>query len=59
MVHYSMLIRLFGALNGLCLSITESKHINNVKDPWWQSNRFNALLQMLITNQQVDKLSAT
>jgi hypothetical protein len=28
--HYSMLIRLFGAPNGICSSITESKHIKAV-----------------------------
>ncbi|KAN0124616.1 hypothetical protein V8E53_001577 [Lactarius tabidus] len=59
MTHYSMLIRLFGAPNGLCSSITESKHIDDVKDPWRRSNRFNALLQMLVTNQRVDKLGAS
>ncbi len=31
MVHYLSLIRLFGAPNGLCSSITESKHIKAVK----------------------------
>ena len=33
-VHYPGLIRLFGAPNGLCTSITESKHIHAVKEPW-------------------------
>jgi hypothetical protein len=33
-VHYPALIRLFGAPNGLCSSITESKHIRAVKEPW-------------------------
>ena len=32
MVHYRELIELFGAPNGLCSSITESKHIRAVKD---------------------------
>ncbi|KAI9436926.1 hypothetical protein H4582DRAFT_2077977 [Lactarius indigo] len=58
MVHYSMLIRLFGAPNGLCSSITESKHIKAVKEPWQRSNRYHALLQMLVTNQRLDKLTA-
>lgn len=58
MAHYSMLIRLFGAPNGLCSSITESKHIELVKRPWRRSNRYKALIQMLITNQRLDKLTA-
>ncbi|KAG6371424.1 hypothetical protein JVT61DRAFT_9435 [Boletus reticuloceps] len=32
--HYPELIRLFGAPNGLCSSITENKHIKAVKEPW-------------------------
>ncbi|OAX31228.1 hypothetical protein K503DRAFT_806247 [Rhizopogon vinicolor AM-OR11-026] len=58
MVHYSLLIRLFGAPNGLCSSITKSKHIKAVKGPWRRSSRFNALSQMLLTNQWLDKLAA-
>jgi hypothetical protein len=56
--HYIQLIRLFGAPNGLCSSITESKHIKAVKEPWRCSSHFNALGQMLQTNQQLDKLAA-
>ena len=58
MVHYVNLIRSFGAPNGLCSSITESKHIKAVKEPWRRSSRYNALGQMLLTNQQLDKLAA-
>jgi len=58
MIHYAKLIRVFSAPNGLCSSITELKHIEAVKEPWQRSNRFNALVQMLITNQCLDKLSA-
>ncbi|KAN0111280.1 hypothetical protein V8E52_008655 [Russula decolorans] len=50
--------RLFGAPNGLCSSITESKHIKAVKEPWRRSSRFNALGQILVTNQRLDKLAA-
>jgi hypothetical protein len=57
-VHYHTLIRLFGAPNGLCSSITESKHIRAVKEPWRRSNRNEALGQMLITNQRLDQLAA-
>ncbi|KAG1883964.1 hypothetical protein F4604DRAFT_1919772 [Suillus subluteus] len=46
----------YGVLNGLCSSITESWHITAVKRPWRRSNRFNALWQMLLTNQRLDKL---
>lgn len=56
--HYRQLIQMFGAPNGLCSSITESKHIAAVKEPWRRSSRFEALGQMLITNQRLDKLAA-
>ncbi|KAG1793243.1 uncharacterized protein HD556DRAFT_1443669 [Suillus plorans] len=55
----SGLIQAFGAPNGLCLSITESKHIKAVKEPWRRSSRFEALSQMLLTNQCLDKLAAS
>lgn len=58
LTHYVKLIRAFGAPNGLCSSITESKHIKAVKEPWRRSNRFDALGQMLLTNQRLDKLAA-
>lgn len=60
LLHYHELIREFGAPNGLCLSITitESKHIKAVKELWCRSNRCNALGQMLVTNQRLDKLAA-
>ncbi|KAF8545891.1 hypothetical protein OG21DRAFT_1428433, partial [Imleria badia] len=48
---------LFGAPNGLCSSITESKHIKAVKQPYRRSNHHNALGQMLTTNQRLDKLA--
>ena len=56
--HYRPMIEDYGAPNGLCSSITESKHIKAVKEPWRRSNRFNALRQMLLTNQRLDKLAA-
>jgi hypothetical protein len=58
LIHYHASIRAFGAPNGLCSSITESKHIVAVKDPWRRSNRHKALGQMLLTNQRLDKLAA-
>jgi hypothetical protein len=57
MKHYPDMIRLYGTPNGLCSSITESKHIKAVKEPYCHSNRHNALGQMLLTNQQLDKLA--
>jgi hypothetical protein len=59
MIHYFRLIRAFGTPNGLCSSITESKHIDAIKEPWRRSNRYKALSQMLLTNQQLDKLAAS
>lgn len=58
LVHYPHQIREFGAPAGLCSSITESRHITAVKRPWRRSNRHNALGQMLLTNQRLDKLKA-
>ncbi|KIJ57542.1 hypothetical protein HYDPIDRAFT_53904, partial [Hydnomerulius pinastri MD-312] len=55
--HYETLVQEFGAPNGLCSSITESKHIRAVKKPWRCSNHYNALGQMLLTNQRLDKLA--
>jgi len=52
------MIRLFGAPNGLCSSITEVKHIKAVKEPWRQSNHNKPLKQILLTNQRLDKLAA-
>ncbi|KAF6753796.1 hypothetical protein DFP72DRAFT_813711, partial [Ephemerocybe angulata] len=58
LVHYCDNIRDFGAPNGLCSSITESRHITAVKKPWRRSNRYEALGQMLLINQRLDKLAA-
>ncbi|KAF8268671.1 hypothetical protein EI94DRAFT_1771510 [Lactarius quietus] len=59
LVHDMRLIRAFGAPNGLCSSIMESKHIKAMKEPWQCSNRFEVLTQMLLTNQHLDKLAAS
>ncbi|KAJ6582258.1 hypothetical protein B0H19DRAFT_1207698 [Mycena capillaripes] len=58
LTHYHDLITQFGAPNGLCSSITESKHIKAVKEPWRRSSRHNALEQMLTINDRLDKLAA-
>ncbi|KAF5350412.1 hypothetical protein D9758_012462 [Tetrapyrgos nigripes] len=58
LTHYRHLIEEFGAPNGLCSSITESKHIKAVKQPWRRSSRFEALGQMVTVNQRLDKLTA-
>ena len=58
MMHYVRLIVQFGAPNGLCSSITESKHIVAVKEPWRRSSRYNALGQMLVINERLDQLAA-
>ncbi|KAH9972900.1 hypothetical protein BJV74DRAFT_799018 [Russula compacta] len=51
LVHYSSLIHLFGMPNGICSSITESKHIKAIKEPWHCSNCNQPLGQILLTNQ--------
>ena len=56
--HYFKLIKLFGAPNGLCSSITESKHIKAVKMPYQRSSHHQALGQMLVINQRLNKLKA-
>ncbi|KAJ7600215.1 hypothetical protein C8J56DRAFT_999638 [Mycena floridula] len=56
--HYPNFIPEFGAPTGLCSSITESRHITAVKKPWRRSNRFEALGQMLVMNQRLDKMVA-
>jgi hypothetical protein len=58
LVHYTSSIRLFGSPNGLCSSITESRHITAVKRPWRRSSRHNALEQILRTNTRLSKLAA-
>jgi hypothetical protein len=57
--HYPVLIRAYGAPSGLCSSITESKHIKAVKQPWWHSSHYKAPGQMLLMNQQLDKLATS
>ncbi|KAG0694214.1 hypothetical protein DFH29DRAFT_815591, partial [Suillus ampliporus] len=52
--HYLFLICQFGTPNGLCSSITESKHIKAVKEPWQCLSKFNALGQMVRTNTHLD-----
>ncbi|KAH6899178.1 hypothetical protein BKA70DRAFT_1198427 [Coprinopsis sp. MPI-PUGE-AT-0042] len=56
--HYTTSIYMFGSPNGLCSSMTESKHIEAVKKPWRRSNRYNALHQMLTTLTRLSKLDA-
>jgi hypothetical protein len=56
--HYYKLIQLFGSPNGLCSSITESKHIKAVKEPWRRSSRFKALAQMLCSIVRMEKMAA-
>jgi hypothetical protein len=51
-------IFLFGSPNGLCSSITESKHIDAVKKPWRRSRRYKALLFILRTNTRMSKIAA-
>ena len=55
--HYQEMVQQFGAPNGLCSSITESKHIQAVKRPWRRSNHYQALDQMLVTNQWLDNIA--
>lgn len=58
MAHYRRHIENFGAPNGVCSSITESKHIAAVKRPWRRSSRYNAINQIMLINQRMEKLTA-
>jgi hypothetical protein len=58
MMHYADGIELFGSPNGICSSITESKHIKAIKEPWRRSSRNQALHQMLRTISRLEKLAA-
>lgn len=59
LTHYDILVTEFGAPNGLCSSITESKHIKAVKEPWRRSSKYEALHQMLTINDRLDNLAST
>jgi hypothetical protein len=56
--HYYYLIQSFGSPNGLCSSITESKHIEAVKDTWRRSSRFKAIAQIVVTLLWLHKMAA-
>jgi hypothetical protein len=56
-MYYCHQIEDFSVLGGLCSSITKSRHIMAIKKPWQRSNCYNAMGQMLLTNQQLNKLA--
>ena len=58
LVHYVRSIQLFGSPNGLCSSITESRHITAVKRPWRASSRHHPLGQIIRRNTRLSKLAA-
>ena len=58
LLHHITSIPLFGSPNGICSSITESKHIKAIKEPWRRSSRYKVLIQMLRTITRLDKIAA-
>ncbi|KAI0669172.1 hypothetical protein C8Q78DRAFT_1070790 [Trametes maxima] len=56
--HYRRLIRLFASPNGLCSSMMEARHITAVKKPYRRTSRNQALGQIILINQRLDKLAA-
>jgi hypothetical protein len=58
LVHYVLSIKLFGSPNGICSSITESKHIRAVKWPYRRSSKYKPLRQILRTNTRLSKLAS-
>lgn len=57
LAHFYYAMKFFGSPNGLCSSITESKDIRAVKEPWHRSNRYKALIQMLQTIVRMEKMA--
>ncbi|KAF8257651.1 hypothetical protein EI94DRAFT_1708769 [Lactarius quietus] len=55
--HFHHAIHQFSSSNGLCLSITKSKHIPATKDTWQRSSKNNAMGQMVRTIQWMDRMS--
>ncbi|KAI4294538.1 hypothetical protein EV122DRAFT_271411, partial [Schizophyllum commune] len=59
LVHYVHVIQEFGALNGGYARLSLSRRIfAPSKKPWRRSNRYNALRQMPVINERIDKLTA-
>jgi hypothetical protein len=56
--HYYYLIQSFGSPNGLCSSITESKHIKAVKNPWHRSSHFKVIAQIVVTLLWLHQMAA-
>ncbi|KAI0644717.1 hypothetical protein C8Q79DRAFT_913020 [Trametes meyenii] len=56
--HYRRLICLFASPNGLCSSMMEARHITAVKKPYRRTSRNQALGQIILINQRLDKLAA-
>ena len=46
----------FSPPNGLCLLITESRHIDAIKGPYKCSSHNEPLSEILVINQQLDKI---
>jgi hypothetical protein len=58
LVHFVRGIIMFGSPNGVCTSITKSKHIEAVKKPWRRSNRFQPIGQIIHIITRIGKLAA-
>ncbi|RPD54101.1 hypothetical protein L226DRAFT_548363 [Lentinus tigrinus ALCF2SS1-7] len=58
LVHYVQSIKMFGSPNGLCSSITESKHIEAVKETWRRGSRHQPIGQMVRCLTRLSKMSA-
>ncbi len=58
LAHYVPSIEKFGSPNGLCSSITKSKHIAAVKEVWRRSSRHEPIQQMVRTLEHKTKMSA-
>ncbi|TFK84740.1 hypothetical protein K466DRAFT_496044 [Polyporus arcularius HHB13444] len=58
LLHYVENIEKFGSPNGLCSSITESKHIEAVKETWRRSSRRQPIGQMVESLTRLSKMAA-
>ncbi len=58
LIHYIQAIEMFGSPNGLCSSITESKHIDAVKRIWRASSRRTPIAEMVRHLARRSKMAA-
>jgi hypothetical protein len=56
--HFRHNIEDFGSANGVCTTLSESKHKTAIKEPWRRTNQNAPIRQMLTINTRMDQLAA-